>query len=367
MRYGDLPKMEVGLSIESDMGRLLERFKIIAQGDTPPINRGPKYSRYAVTNFRGGIGKSTIAFNLAWEISRQHKTMLMDVCPQRNFSQSLLGEDIFQVGKTVYDLLIGSIFSGVNDTTAEDALVSIPPSCLPFKNGKSCHLIPGSSDLFLFPSVLYSQIAAVSQLPGAERARDASKQILTAVMRIIDAAVAETGAEKVLIDTSPFFGGATHLAWVAAEALVIPVRVDQHSVDALRQTLAMLKENKQDFLRLNAQAGIGTVPKVHAIAITHCGWNRQNPNTPDHSTQSYVKIIMEIIEQYRELFSHEDIVDSIHLLDDFHSAGRISGSRRIPLAQLRIGQQATIGGQKLEVNQSITRYQAEVKALAQVI
>ena len=355
------------MSVDTDMARLLERFKVIAQGEAPLINNGPKFNRYAVTNFRGGIGKSTIAFNLSWEISRIHKTLLMDVCPQRNFSQSLLGEDIFQAGKTVYDLLIGSIFSGVNDTTAEDALVSVPPSCLPFKGGKSCYLIPGSSDLFLFPSVLYSQIAAVSQLPGPERARDASRRILNAVVRVIDDAVAETSAEKILIDTSPFFGGATHLSWVAAEALVIPVRVDQHSVDALRQTLAMLKDPSQDFLRLNGQAGINTAPKVHAIAITHCGWNRQNPNTPDHSTQSYVKIIMEIIEQYRDLFSHEDIVDSIHLLDDFHSAGRISGSRRIPLAQLRIGQQATIGGQKLEVNQSITRYQAEMKALAQVI
>lgn len=353
--------------IDDDMRRLLERFKVIARGNVPEDINGPKFNRYVVTNFRGGIGKSTIAFNLSWEISRNHKTLLMDVCPQRNLTQSLLGEDIFTVGKTVYDLLIGSIFSGVNDTTPEDALVSIPPSCLPFKNGKTCHLIPGSADLFLFPSVLYSQIAAVSQLPGPDRARDASRGILRAIDHVIAAATKHTQAEKILVDTSPFFGGATHLAWVAAEALIIPVRVDQHSIDALKQTLAMLRDHKQDFLRLNDQAGITTVPKVHAIAITHCGWNRQNKNTPDHSTQSYVKMIMEIVENYRDLFSHNDIVDSIHLLDDFHSAGRISGSRRVPLAQLRVGQQATIGGQKLEVNQSIDRYQAEMRALAQVL
>ena len=43
--------------------------------------------------------------------------------------------------------------------------------------------------------------------------------------------------DKVLMDTSPFFGGGTHLAWVAADALIIPTRVDQQSVDALRLTL----------------------------------------------------------------------------------------------------------------------------------
>lgn len=350
-----------------DLQRLLDRFKVIAQGESPQPIDGPKYTKYVISNFRGGIGKSTLAFNLAWEISRTNKTLLLDVCPQRNFTQSLLGEDIFSTEKTIYDLLIGAIFSGVNDTAVEDTFISVPPHCTPFKSGKTCYLIPGSTDLFLFPSVLYSQIAAVSQLPGADRAKDASNGILRAVDKVINLGIKKTASEKVVIDTSPFFGGATHLSWVAAEAVIIPVRVDQHSVEALKQTLGMLKDKKMDFRRLNEQAGISRIPKVHAIAITHCGWNRQNPNTPDHSTQSYVKMIIDIVSDYKDLFSHDDIVDSIHLLDDFHSAGRISGSRRIPLAQLRNGQQATVGGQKLEVNQSIVRYQAEMKALAQVI
>jgi hypothetical protein len=173
--------------------------------------------------------------------------------------------------------------------------------------------------------------------------------------------------DKVLVDTSPFFGGATHLAWVACEALIVPVRVDQHSIEALRLTLSMLKDTKRDFLRLNEQAGIDGAPKVHAIAVTHCGWNRQSPNTPDHSTQSYVKSVIDICLEYKELFSHDDVVDSIHLLDDFHSAGRISGTRRVPLSQLHQGDQFIISGQRLEVNQSITRYQTEMRSLAQVI
>ena len=350
-----------------DLERLLSRFKVIAQGEAPKPIDGPKFTKYAISNFRGGIGKSTLAFNLAWEISRINKTLLLDVCPQRNFTQSLLGEDIFSTEKTIYDLLVGAIFSGINDTTVEDTFVSVPPHCTPFKSGKTCYLIPGSTDLFLFPSLLYSQIAAVSQLPGADRARDATNGILRSVDKVIGMGIKKTASEKVLIDTSPFFGGATHLSWVAAEALIIPVRVDQHSIEALKQTLGMLKSKDMDFRRLNEQAGISRVPKVHAVAITHCGWNRQNPNTPDHSTQSYVKMIIDIVSDYKDLFSHDDIVDSIHLLDDFHSAGRISGSRRIPLAQLRNGQQATVGGQKLEVNQSIVRYQAELRALAQVM
>jgi chromosome partitioning protein len=128
-------------------------------------------------------------------------------------------------------------------------------------------------------------------------------------------------ASKALIDTSPFFGGATHLAWIAADAIVIPVRVDQHSIAALKLTLAMLRDETMDFVRLNKQAGINQAPKVHAIAMTHCGWNRQAAYTPDRSTQAYLTHVIEITKENADLFSYEDPIDAIHIVDDFHSAG----------------------------------------------
>src|SRR5438552_3228682 len=174
-------------------------------------------------------------------------------------------------------------------------------------------------------------------------------------------------ASKVLIDTSPFFGGATHLGWVAADALIIPVRVDQHSMEALKLTLSMLKSDQMDFRRLNRLGGIEKVPKIHAIVMTHCGWNRQAALTPDRSTQAYLSQVIAIARDHGNLFSCDDPIDAIHLLDDFHSAGRISGTKRIPLTKLNVGESHTIEGQRLEVNVSLTRYQRELKSLAMTI
>ena len=106
------------------------------------------------------------------------------------------------------------------------------------------------------------------------------------------------------------------------------------------------------------------MPKIHAIAMTHCGWNRQTQNTPDRSTQAYLAQVIEIAEQNADLFTCADPLDAIHLLDDFHSAGRISGTKRIPLANLQIRESHVIGSQRLEVNESITRYKNEMKSLA---
>jgi hypothetical protein len=129
----------------------------------------------------------------------------------------------------------------------------------------------------------------------------------------------------------------------------------------------MLKDENRDFLRLNKQGNIGKVPKVHAIVMTHCGWSRQTGFTPDKSTQAYLKQALELANDYSDLLSSTNPLECIHLLDDFHSAGRISGTKRVPLAKLTVGEQYSIEGQRLEVNQSLTRYVIELKAIASTL
>jgi len=347
--------------MSTQLDKLLERFKAVAEGKKVERLVGG-FNTYAISNFRGGIGKSTLAFNLAWEISRAHKLLLLDACPQCNFSQSLLGDDIEQCERTIYDALLPRVMAGTPSVTADDLLVSVPPHCAAFKSGQTTYLIPGSKELFLFPSLLYTQLSSAGNL--GSRSKETSRNILQSLEQIISSMAAAAKASKVLIDTSPFFGGATQLSWVAADALIIPVRVDQHSMEALKLTLSMLKNQDMDFLRLNQQAGISKIPKVHAVVMTHCGWNRQSAFTPDRSTQAYLGQVIDIVEKNSDLFSCDDPVETIHLLDDFHSAGRISGSKRIPLAKLSVGESHSIEGQRLEVNQSLTRYQNELKSLA---
>jgi cellulose biosynthesis protein BcsQ len=166
-----------------------------------------------------------------------------------------------------------------------------------------------------------------------------------------------------LIDTSPFFGGATHLAWVAADALIVPVRVDQHSIEALRLTLKMLRDPQLDFHKFNEQGGIARQPLVHAIVMTHCGWNRQKPNNPDSSTRFFIEEAIKVAQEFSEVFSEADVSQCFYLLDDFHSSGRISGKQRIPLAKLQPGKKYMVEGQRLEVNPSVDRYKKEVASL----
>jgi len=345
----------------SSLDELLQRFRKIAEGEQVSLPAA-RFKTYVITIFRGGIGKSTLAFNLAWQISRAARTLLVDVCPQRNFTQSLMGSDTELLEHSIYDALLPKVMPGTSEVSEEDLICSVAPYCPPFQRGKGVFLIPGSTELFLFPSLLYSQLSTAAQLQS--RAKLATNTILRSIVTIVGGAAKQAKATKILIDTSPFFGGATHLAWVAADALIIPVRVDQHSMEALKLTLAMLENPDMDFLRINRLGGIKRIPKIHAIAMTHCGWNRQAAFTPDRSTQSYLSQVIDIIDEHANLFSSDRPIEHVHLLDDFHAAGRISGSKRIPLAKLSVGETFMIEGQRLEVNQSVTRYKREMRALA---
>jgi chromosome partitioning protein len=340
---------------------VLEQSERVILGKDLPL-RDRRFKTYAITNFRGGIGKSTLAFNLAYELSRDYPTLLVDTCSQRNFSQNVFGELLHDFPQTLYDALVVEI-TNAGQFDIADIVTSVKGPCPPFIGNKPTFMIPGSTQLFLFPSLLYSQLAQYAQIAGGTHTRDASARVLTALSRIIGQASATAKPEKILIDTSPFFGGATHLAWVAADALIVPVRVDQHSIEALKLTLDMLKNPNMDFQKFNNQAGLVRQPRVHAVVMTHCGWNRKKRNTPDSSTQFFVERAIEVAKQFGDIFSEADISKCFYLLDDFHSSGRISGKQRIPLSKLESGKKYVVDGQRLEVNPSVDRYKREVANL----
>ena len=308
------------------------------------------------------MGKSTLAFNLTYELAQWHSCLLLDTCSQRNFSQTIFGDDVLRMKDTIYDALVREMAGG-GTVNYKDLARLISPFCSAFRMAKPCYMVPGSPELFAIPSLMYSQLAQFAQLTGQHK-KETSARIVLAIKRIIDGVLRYTRSEKVIIDTSPFFGGATHLSWAAVEALVVPVRVDQHSIEALNLTLDMLQRQEMDFLRANEQAGLTHVPKVHAIAMTHCGWSRQKEFTPDSATKLFIEKAIKLSQQYASLFSEPKVEQCFYILDDFHSSGRISGKQRIPLSDLESGQKFVVEGQRLEVNPSVERYQKEIRHLA---
>ncbi|MGA9868571.1 MAG: ParA family protein [Acetobacteraceae bacterium] len=336
--------------------------RVIEEGYTLPS--GQQFNSYAVSNLRGGVGKSSIAFNLAYEISRHDPVLITDVCPQCNMTEILLGD--FRPKVSIYTAL-QPLISGpaFGDRGVEEISYRVSRYCDEFKGGKGAWMISGSPELFAFPSTLYGQL----NVAYSQRNETAAAGLLHSLKTVLGAEAKGTESKKVLVDTSPFYAGATHLAWCAVEALIVPVRVDEHSIESLELTFDLLSDESRDFQQWNSRAGGLPTPKVAAIVMTMVGSKSQKRATPDSASRMYIERALALSEKYSHLFNHSnDPAKAFVLTDDFHSAGRISGYKHIPISELKIRSFHTIEGRRrLQVNASVSRYQRQLKYLASMI
>lgn len=164
----------------------------------------------AITNQKGGVGKTTTAINLAAALaSKGHRTLLIDVDPQANSSMSFL--DVHQVNAAVYEALIG-----------EARLVDVirPTEKIP--------------QLFVAPSTIaLAKIEA--KLLGELDSHFKLKEAVDTVSGDFD---------YIVIDTPPTLGIITVNALVAATHVLIPIQSSYFALegtDDLLETIDKIK------------------------------------------------------------------------------------------------------------------------------
>lgn len=316
---------------------------------------------YAVTNLRGGIGKSTLSFNLAWMFTRHHSTLIADLCPQKNLTESIMrGEKpLVTISDALSPKVLGPAFGDVPD----DISYKISAKNDHFKGGRAGFLVSGDGSLFAFPSALYQQL----QQAMASGNKKAVSNILRSLKDVLSAEAKDKNCSKILMDCSPFYGGGTHLSWCAAEGLIIPVRVDEHSIESLAITLDMLSNPASDFNVWADRAGGLDKPKVAAIVMTMVGARSPKKGVKDRASQMYVERAYEVAAEHADLFDVDDPADAFAITDDFMSAGRISGAEGIPIPMLKVGKFHTVNGSRLQVNQSQSKYKKELEYLLSIL
>lgn len=116
---------------------------------------GPRYSSYAISNLRGGVGKTSLTFNLAYELSRRDSVLLVDVCPQSNLTEIIMGNER---RPTIYNGLLPKVLGPAFGDEIRDLAFRASRSCPSLGGAKGCFFIPGDPELYSFPSSLYQQL-----------------------------------------------------------------------------------------------------------------------------------------------------------------------------------------------------------------
>lgn len=334
--------------------------KVVLEGY---VAEGPvaKQKTYAVTNLRGGVGKTSISFNLGYELSRRQPVLMADLCPQANFTEVICKDERPKV--TIYNALQPRVLGPAFGEEVSDIAFRASQFVPSFAGGKGCFFIAGDPELYEFPSYLYQQLGVANSRNNTSIVRT----LLWSLKEILQAEAKALKCQSILIDTSPFYSGGTHLSWCAADDLIVPVRVDEHSVESLGLLMKLLSDPQRDFLRWNERGGNLPAPKIGAIVMTMAGAKSQKEATPDAASRMFIERALKIAKAHSHLFNVADPADAFVITDDFMSAGRISGAESVPISELKVGKFHTVAGRRLQVNQSAERYQRELRYLASIL
>ena len=193
-------------------------------------------------NNQGGVGKTSLAYHLAWMLSEiGHSVLLCDLDPQADLTAAFLDEDRLERlwnGNAETDRG-ATVFQCVKPLTEVGDLLS--PKLHNVAEGLS--LLPGDLALSGFESTLSEQCpnALASEMPYRPL------RILTAFWSVMQAGAGECGANVILVDAGPNLGAINRSALIATDKVVVPLGADLFSLQGLRNLGPALSRWRRDW------------------------------------------------------------------------------------------------------------------------
>jgi chromosome partitioning protein len=161
----------------------------------------------AITNQKGGVGKTTTTVNLAASLAElKQRVLLIDLDPQGNATMGC-GVDKSHLKQTVYHVLLGS--AGISDVRVA------APSC-------NCHIVPANREL------AGAEVELVS-LEGREH------KLQHAIEEVADE------YDFILIDCPPALSLLTINALAAAHAVMIPMQCEYYALEGLSDLVGTIR------------------------------------------------------------------------------------------------------------------------------
>lgn len=319
---------------------------------------------YAFWNNKGGTGKTSLNFQtiLSYAKARpDHRVLAMDLCPQANLSELLLGglvgdgsNNLLQIQGHTPRATVGGYFQ-----------MRLPnPYSVPQFSRSSflvepCqynHHVTNNITLLAGDPLLELQATAVStlantQIPGSNpwlSVIDWLSEFLEPIQNNYDVA---------FVDCNPSFSIYTQIALSVADYLILPVMADDSSRRALQNAfsliygLALPSPIYAQHSFASKLLGEGReLPKVHSIVK-----NRLTQYMGPASAYSAVlntidRQVQTLLHDNPEIFAFDDIDNAFSLMRDFGTTGVVAFARGMSFEDLTAGRH-NISGRRVQVKE----------------
>jgi len=253
----------------------------------------------AFFNNKGGVGKTSLAYHLAWMFSEMGlRVVAIDLDPQSNLTSSFLEdeilEDLWGRGSSPRTIL------GCLDPLLNMMGDLIPPEL--YEVDEQIRLVPGDLGLSTFEDRLAE--AWGKCLGDNTPTRLDAARVTTAFYRVMEAADARFGSDVVLIDVGPNLGAINRAALVAADYVVIPLAADLFSLQGLRNLGPTLQGWRESWKRRkDSLAGDNHGAKAITLptgAMEPAGYVVMQPSVRErYPVKAYRRWIARIPDVYR--------------------------------------------------------------------
>ncbi|MDT8878838.1 ParA family protein [Halomonas saccharevitans] len=315
---------------------------------------------YSIWNNKGGTGKTSLAFQTVTRFAQKNPTkkiLVIDMCPQANMSEILLGGQeglgsknlLAQQGRTprcsiggYFDLRLKAPFSPPV-YSAED-YVSRP--------GEINSEIPINIDLVCGDPLLELQAIAMNTLANADIP---GVNAWLGVINWLKELLNQLSYDYVFIDTNPSFSMYTQIALAASDRVMLPVMADDSSRRAIQNAFSLIYGlklpsevySKYTFAKKMIDAG-RDLPKIHLII--------KNRLTQYMGTASAFRAVLvgidadisQLLKSYPQHFTFSSVADGTENVRDFGTTGVVAFARGCPFSSMPTGK-LTLSGRRVQV------------------
>jgi len=310
-----------------------------------------------IWNNKGGTGKTTLAFQLICDYAHSNpekKVLAIDVCPQANLSELLLG-GLHQGGSS--NLLtrqgenprasIGGYFQ--MRLPFPYAVQKFDASNFITKPSEFNNFIPQNIDLLCGDPMLELQANAIStlantQVPGTNTWFAVISWLNDFIKNL------SVNYDVIIFDANPSFSIYTQIAVAACEKVILPVMADDSSRRAIQNAFSLiygLKLPSDIYSKYNFPQKLSEVgqplPKVHLIIKNRITQYMGAASAYATVLSSIDREVKNLVSSYPNIFTFTETENGIVEVRDFQTTGVVSTARGCPFYALKSGRLDLLG------------------------